>query len=584
MSAVLDAREPSARCLEALRSSALEHFDLVASCRAGVAQLRELILTLAIQGKLVPQDWHDTPAAAACESMEDSHQTSSHGRSPARKAPPSGDLPYALPSSWVWVRLGDCAHLINGDRGSNYPSRDKLVDRGVAFINAGHLQNGVVDRARMNFISEHHFHLLRTGKVRRNDILYCLRGSLGKFALVSDDLPGAIASSLVIIRAETEQLVPYLSTYLASPLAHQEMRKFDNGTAQPNLGARDLAKFLVPLPPPAEQARIVARVGELLRLCDALEEKGRLEADQHAHLLNVSLDTLTNSASPEQVAANWQRVAANFDLLLDRPEAVDALDKAILELAVRGMLVPQDATEEPAAELLHRMAGGGGGLSATAKARRREPLVAVEVPFDLPHGWAWARFEQLIDPKKPISYGVLVPGPEVADGVPFVRVADLSISSPAATPEKRISPLVDAQYQRSRLEGGEILMGVVGSIGKLGVAPQSWAGANIARAICRIVPAAPIDRSFVLLLLESEFMQRGFAGDTRTLAQPTLNVGLIRTSPTPVPPLAEQRRIVARVEQLRRVCSELRDRVAAARGRQALLAATLIELAENGHA
>lgn len=119
-------------------------------------------------------------------------------------------------------------------------------------------------------------------------------------------------------------------------------------------------------------------------------------------------------------------------------------------------------------------------------------------------------------------------------------------------------------------------MGVVGSIGKLGVAPKSWAGANIARAICRIVPADAGLHDFVLFLLETKFMQESFAGDTRTLAQPTLNVGLIRAAMTPMPPPAEQARIVTRITALRRLCADLRQRLAERQSVQARLAEALV--------
>lgn len=122
-------------------------------------------------------------------------------------------------------------------------------------------------------------------------------------------------------------------------------------------------------------------------------------------------------------------------------------------------------------------------------------------------------------------------------------------------------------------------MGVVGSIGKLGVAPKTWAGANIARAICRIVPANAGLNDFVLFLLQTKFMQDSFAGDTRTLAQPTLNVGLIRAAITPLPPEAEQSRIVARVTELRALCQQLREKLTHARHSQTHLAQAWVELA-----
>jgi type I restriction enzyme S subunit len=218
-------------------------------------------------------------------------------------------------------------------------------------------------------------------------------------------------------------------------------------------------------------------------------------------------------------------------------------------------------------------------LIAAGQIKRDKPLPPItddEKPFELPSGWTWVRFDELTHPLKPIAYGVLVPGPEMEGGVPFVRIADLSLTDPPAKPEKSISPDVDTQFQRTRLEGGEILMGVVGSIGKLGVAPPTWAGANIARAICRIVPADAGLNEFVLFLLQTEFMQTSFAGDTRTLAQPTLNVGLIRQALTPLPPPAEQSRIVARVESLRRLCADLRQRLSASQTTQAQLAGALV--------
>ena len=156
---------------------------------------------------------------------------------------------------------------------------------------------------------------------------------------------------------------------------------------------------------------------------------------------------------------------------------------------------------------------------------------------------------------------MLVPGPDEIGGVPFVRIADLDIMNPPELPEKSISVEIDSEYERTRLHGGEILMGVVGSIGKLGVAPVSWKGANIARAVCRIKIWDFLSNDYLLILLQSEFMQKCFRGDTRTLAQPTLNIGLIRLSPTPIPPLSEQRRIVAKVDELMALCDTLKTRI-----------------------
>jgi type I restriction enzyme S subunit len=157
---------------------------------------------------------------------------------------------------------------------------------------------------------------------------------------------------------------------------------------------------------------------------------------------------------------------------------------------------------------------------------------------------------ELIEPNSRISYGVLVPGDDFPEGVPFVRVQDLDRRNPPAKPNKSISPDIDAHYTRTRLRGGEVLVGVVGSIGKIGIAPKSWAGANIARAVCRILPGQLIDRDYLAAVMQSTTIQRYFRDATRTLAQPTLNVRLLEQTPIPTAPLPEQRRIVAYLDNL----------------------------------
>ncbi|MBB1317233.1 restriction endonuclease subunit S [Shewanella sp. SR43-4] len=258
---------------------------------------------------------------------------------------------------------------------------------------------------------------------------------------------------------------------------------------------------------------------------------------------------------------------------------IKKLRELILELAVRGKLVPQDVNDEPASILLERIAAEKAQLVKEGKIKKPKPLPEIsddENPFELPQGWALCRFDNVIDQQFPISYGVLVPGDDVENGVPFVRIGDLDIKVPSSLPEKSISCEIDSKYERTRLWGGEILMAIVGSIGKLGVVPASWKGANIARALCRIKPCESISKQYILVLLQSRYMQGSFLGDTRTLAQPTLNIGLIRTSLTPIPPLEEQHRIVAKVDELMSLCDALEAQTEASIGAHQTLVETLL--------
>ncbi len=553
----------------------LQEFDRLAQAPGGVARLRELILSLAVRGKLVPQDPADEPAESLLARSIDARralaQSGRIGREKPAVAVDDQEADFELPTGWVWCRLSQLAWPQAGFAFKSTQFNETGVGLPLIRIrdvgSDGEPSTFYSGEYRPEFIVEPGEWLVSMDgefRVRRwHGTAALLNQRVTRLVFFSD---GASAEFVVAALQQRLHVLQGVKAY----------------TTVDHLSGKQISDAVIALPPTAEQSRIVARVAELMRLCDALEAKGRLEAEQHTRLLDTLLGTLTDSATPDELAANWQRVADHFDLLLDRPEAVDALEQTILQLAVRGLLVPQDPSDEPAAELMRRIRSYCDEQVKSGRAKRERPftpLSEADQPFELPTGWEWIRFDDLIEPAKPISYGVLVPGPDVDRGVPFVRIADLSLTDPPVKPEKSISTEVDAQYQRTRLEGGEILMGVVGSIGKLGVAPPRWAGANIARAICRIVPVGLVDYSFVLLLLQSEFMRKGFAGDTRTLAQPTLNVGLIRSSPTPLPPLAEQARIVARVTEIRSLCGDLRQSLNRSSTTQVSLADALIEQA-----
>lgn len=175
-------------------------------------------------------------------------------------------------TEWKSVRVGEVAQLINGDRGKNYPSARHRTTSGIPFINAGHLEGGRVRLDSMDFIPSERYQLLRSGKVEVDDVLLCIRGSIGRWALVTPDaVPGAIASSLVILRSEPVILPQFLAYHLASPEGSRSILASNNGAAQPNVGARQVASLPIPLPPLEDQRRIV----EVLGAIDGLIENNR---------------------------------------------------------------------------------------------------------------------------------------------------------------------------------------------------------------------------------------------------------------------------------------------------------------------
>jgi type I restriction enzyme S subunit len=167
-----------------------------------------------------------------------------------------------MKDGWQTKTLGDVCEFENGDRGENYPSKSIQTTEGVPFINAGHLTDDGINLNNLNYIPQARFDLLGNGKIRNDDILFCLRGSLGKFASVGGLSQGAIASSLVIVRPKETVLNAFMLAYFRSEMCAEMILKYKNGAAQPNLASASLRKFLIPVPPLPEQRRIVGILDE----------------------------------------------------------------------------------------------------------------------------------------------------------------------------------------------------------------------------------------------------------------------------------------------------------------------------------
>ena len=235
-------------------------------------QLKASILQYAIQGKLVEQRSEEgTGEELFAQIQEEKKRLIAEKKIKKEKPLPEiteDEKPFDIPESWIWVRLSQIWSILNGDRGKNYPA--KLSKTGIPFISAINL-NGktVVEDENLLCLSQIQYDKLVNGKLQKNDVVVCIRGSLGKHGVYPFD-QGAIASSLVILRNYFFNICDdeFLLLYLDSPLFFSEIKKYDNGTAQPNLAAKSLEQFLIPLPPLYEQKRIVAKIEELLPLVD----------------------------------------------------------------------------------------------------------------------------------------------------------------------------------------------------------------------------------------------------------------------------------------------------------------------------
>lgn len=223
---------------------------------------------------------------------------------------PKEEQPYKIPNNWCWTRLEFLSNIINGDRGKNYPSKKDYVKSGVPFITAGNIEkNNTLNKEKLNYILEDKYNILRSGKIVKDDILYCLRGTLGKNAIIDFEFKGAIASSLCIVRLLNKINKKYIYLCLNSMLIEHQMIEFNNGTAQPNLSAESLKRYKIPLPPIDEQQRIVNRIESLFTKLDKAKELientlARFEQNKMAILYKVFTGELT---------AKWRK-ENNIDL------------------------------------------------------------------------------------------------------------------------------------------------------------------------------------------------------------------------------------------------------------------------------
>jgi len=209
-----------------------------------------------------------------------------------------------LPMGWVQARLDDFCAFENGDRGKNYSGRSTFVASGVPFISAGHLNNGNIDWEEMNYIPQTNYDILASGKVRSGDFLFCLRGSLGKHAFVQKIDTAAIASSLVIIRPIHLIDSRFFDYYFRSPLVKSSIKVYSNGVAQPNLSSANLGRFEFPLPPLAEQKRIVAKLDAL----KAKSARARTELARIETLVSRYKQAVLSKAFSGKLTREWNRL------------------------------------------------------------------------------------------------------------------------------------------------------------------------------------------------------------------------------------------------------------------------------------
>jgi type I restriction enzyme S subunit len=575
----------------------LSNLNLLATAPGGVARLRELILTLAVQGKLVPQDPSDEPARELLKKIRAEKDRLILEGKIKRDKPLAvigeEEEPFGLPVGWEWVHLGD---LVNASEAGWSPtcigSPRRAGQWGVLKVSAvswGQFDASANKELPPELASRPEY------EVKDNDFLLSRANTeeLVARSVVVGKVEPKLMLSDKIIRLDVSSHMSRLFLNLCNNASHSRTHYAANASgtssSMKNVSREVVLRTPVPLPPLAEQSRIVTRVEELMRLCDALDAKGQLEATQHAQLVSTLLATLSESETPAQLADNWQRIATHFDLLLDRPQAVDALEQTILQLAVRGLLVPQDPQDEPASGLLKKIRAEKDKLILEGKIKRDKPLPPIaedEQPFELPQGWEWAQTGDLVNGSEAGWSPTCIGSPRRGGHWGVLKVSAVSWGAFDANANKEL-PADLAPRPEYEVQDGDFLLSRANTeelVARSVVVGKAEPLLMLSDKIIRLDVSSLMNRDFLNLCNNTNNARAHYIANASGTSSSMKNVSreVVLRTPIPLPPLAEQSRIVTRVAQLRRLCADLRARLAASQSTQAHLAEALVSTVGSG--
>lgn len=498
----------------------LENFGVVSEVPGGMSKLRDMVLQLAVRGRLVAQDPKEGDASSLARQIE--AERAKLKPAMGKSAPPL-QWPYALPSTWVWLTVERVFHPLSTTgkktqlKEIKTSGRFPVIDQGQVFVR---------------------------GYTDNEDALIHLPGPVIVFGdhtrevkYVDFDFVAGADGTKILRPIQLDER--YFYWFLRS------LRLPDRGYGR---HYKLLVEQAIPIPPLPEQKRIVAKVDQLMALCDELEARQNRKQQAGARLTRAALDALTSAEGPGEFAEAWRRVVDHFDVLFATPEDVGALRRTILGLSVRGVLVRQLPQEEAADILLARLN------------TRPTPIDATECPFPLPEGWQWARFTEvatlescLVEPADFRDWPHIAPDNiEKATGklLAYRTIGDDGVTS-----------------AKHRFEAGRLLYSKIRpNLSKVVVVDfEGLCSADMYPI------ASKIERDYLhLYMLSDVFLGQVVKSDNR-LAMPKVNQQQLSLTVVPVPPLAEQRRIVAKVAHLVALCDTLESKLReAARGAQRL--------------
>jgi type I restriction enzyme, S subunit len=558
----------------------IESFPSLVEAAGSMRVLRSLLLDLAVRGRLGTGAATDSCGSDLLDQIEAAMgaQIASGTIRPVKTADESGpEEPFPLPARWVWAKVADTFDVVGGIQKTPLRAPKKNHH---PYLRVENVQRGRLDLARTERFE------LQPGEIDRwrlrpSDLLVVEgNGSeteIGRCALWGGEIEDCVHQNHIIrCRPVGRTWSPFTLLFLNSPSGMAEMRTLAITTSGLySLSVGKIRGIWFPLPPLAEQKRIVARVDQLIALIDQLEAKQNRKRDLGARFTKASLETLTTAESPQSLTTAWTRLHSNWPALFNHSDNLDDMRRAVLELAAQGRLVSQNEDDGNSRDLLDQIAQRKMERIANGELRKSKPLpclTADECSFPLPSKWIWARLGDAFD----VRDGTHDTPKYVQEGVPLVTSKNLyggflDLSNTDLISEEAYREIAE----RSEVSRYDILFAMIGSIGNPVIVDVDAKFGIKNVALFKYDDLSLACPAFLLQML------RWAAPRMRALSagavQSFVSLGFLRSFPIPFPPLAEQKRIVAKVEHLMKLCDALEAALRRREDRAAKLAEAVVQ-------
>ncbi|EEM6179383.1 restriction endonuclease subunit S [Salmonella enterica subsp. enterica serovar Derby] len=554
----------------------------------GIKKLRELILELAVRGKLVPQDPNDEPASVLLERIAaEKAELMKQGKIKKQKPLPEiseEEKPFELPVGWEWTRL---INLGTWALGSGFPnvvqgnSDKEILMCKVSDMNLEGNEKFIV--STINTISKD---LADEYKIKTSE----------PGTIIFPKIGGAIATNKRRILVQETAIDnnclgikpcnAISGEWFYLILSALDMSKYQSGTSIPAINQSVIGSIPIALPSLKMQEKILSYVITLMSLCDQLELHSLTSLDAHQQLVETLLTTLTDSQNADELAENWSRISEHFDTLFTTEASIDALKQTILQLAVMGKLVPQDPNDEPASELLKRIAQEKAQLVKDGKMKKQKPLPPIsdeEKPFELPDGWEWVKLGNILHD---IKYGTSQKCDYNISGYPVLRIPNI-VKGIIDLADIKYGALTDSELKDLTLNKNDLLFirsnGSTNIVGQSTLVRHDLKDHAYAGYIIRVrLHNEYINARYINMIMKSNLIREQIEGPIRTTTGvKNINSNELMGLLVPLPPKNEQGIIIKKINEIDTTLSNLKVSIQSAQQTQVHLADALTDAAIN---